>query len=357
MPVYKRDPKSGRHVADNQPGYYYIKFQRDNQPPYIESLRGITSRRKAEKIEEQRLMEFKLGIDRRKRDNTLLEDFVKNTYLPHAKNHLRSYALVVHYSKVMCAYFKGKRLGEITPEAIEAFQRHRKEGITRRGEARSPLTVNREIGQLSSVFQFAVRLKKIKENPCRTVANFRSDDGRTRIVTSEEEGQILAAMTGKMEKFRPFVVLALYTGMRRGEMLKLEWKHINFETGTITLTGDITKNRRPRVLPMVESVRSVLLELRPKEDASGGIFESILPGKVSQAITKVTRGLGLSDVCLHSLRHTFASRLQEKGVGEYVSQRLMGHSSAAHYTHVKLEQLQDAVQRLERGHAEGVAAQ
>lgn len=351
MPVYKRDPKTGRHVADNQPGYYYIKFQRDNQPPYIESLRGISSRRKAEKIEEQRLMDFKLGIDRRQRDNTLFEDFVKNTYLPHAKNHLRLYALVVHYSKVMCEYFKGKRLSEITTEAIEAFQRHRKEGITRRGEVRSPLTVNREVGQLSSVFQFAVRLKKIKENPCGQVANFRSDKGRTRIVTNEEEGRILAAMTGKLEPFRPFVVLALYTGMRRGEMLKLEWsRHINFEADKITMTGDITKNRRPRVVPMVEAVKTLLLELRQKGSADALIFENIHPVKVSQTITKVTRGLGLSDVCLHALRHTFASRLQEKGVGEYVSQKLMGHSSAAmtgHYTHVKFEQLQDAVQRLE----------
>lgn len=180
MPVYKRDPKTGRHVADNQPGHYYIKFQRENQPPYRESLRGITSRRKAERIEEQRLLDFKLGIDRRQRDTTSFEDFVNKTYLPHAKNHLRSYTLVVHYSKVLCQYFKGKRLADIKPDDIEAFQQHRKEGITRRGEARSAVTVNREIGQLSSIFQHAVRLKKIKENPCRGIANFRTENGRTR---------------------------------------------------------------------------------------------------------------------------------------------------------------------------------
>jgi integrase len=81
---------------------------------------------------------------------------------------------------------------------------------------------------------------------------------------AEEEKRLMAALTGRRAYLKPIGVLALNTGMRRGEILGLEWKNVDLTRGLIYVTN--TKNGKDRVIPLNQAARSALESV--KQDGS-----------------------------------------------------------------------------------------
>lgn len=147
----------------------------------------------------------------------------------------------------------------------------------------------------------------------------------------------------------PMMKLALFSGMRRGEMFKLKWNHIDFERGFITLRDP--KGGPDQTIPLNDSARE-LFKNHPRTKSP-----FVFPGRGGNQLTNVTKavneiktkaGLPAKFRPLHGLRHVFASMLASSGkVDMYVLQKLLTHKGPAmtqRYAHLRDETLKNASQ-------------
>lgn len=362
--VYKRDKVTGCVVDDDAEGTWYIAFPVTGRPRVKMALPGIRTRRQAEQIRQKKILDAYLGNDFDKSKNLTFEQFVKTVYLPYQKDHLSSYDPYERFALKASRFFKNKMLREIAndPAEIERFRRHLRETPVKRGKnvtRKKPelSTVNLGITRLSGIFTLAVRLKYCTDNPCSAIKAFKVDNTRTRVLSVKEEREILLpALTGLYAKYRPIVMLALYTGMREGEIANLRWEWVNFEKeddGVIELPkGKATKNRKGREVPLNAVSRKVLEELRTEGQSKGRVFngKGFTPHNVCVVIARLCDRIGLPDVTMHTFRHTVATRFDELGINPRHAQDVLGHSKqkqTADYTHPSRESLSKSVKKLE----------
>src|SRR5262249_44336192 len=144
--------------------------------------------------------------------------------------------------------------------------------ITERKKQRSGASVNRERNLLSKIFARAVSEGYLERNPCSGVQRFKEYGRRERIMSHKEQQTLLDALTGDDAWLSPIVRIALGTAMRRGELLKVKFEHLDLDSDLINLPGEITKNGKPRTVPMNTDVRAALLEVRgSKANAQGKV--------------------------------------------------------------------------------------
>ena len=132
-------------------------------------------------------------------------------------------------SRALIKELGNKPMDEISPILIEKYKRDRRASKTARGTDRAPSTVNRELELLSKMFSLAIDQGLAIHNPCRKVKRYREDNERNRYLSDEEEARLIAALDNQRTGLRPLVVLAIHTGMRRGELLNLRWANVDFE--------------------------------------------------------------------------------------------------------------------------------
>jgi integrase len=146
-----------------------------------------------------------------------------------------------------------------------------------------------------------------------------------------------------------FIRLALFTGMRKGALMALQWTDIDFERGFITLQGEHAKNKKTERIPLSGPARGVLESV----ERTGSLY--VFPGrgggkradfkKIALRV-RDKAGLPADFRPLHGLRHTFASWLASSGaVDLYTLQKLLTHGSAQmtqRYAHLADEALQRA---------------
>ena len=172
--------------------------------------------------------------------------------------------------------------------------------------------------------------------------------GRVRFLEREE---IIKLLSNCSKKLRPIIVLALFTGFRRGEIFNLKWRDIDFRRNIITLLD--TKNGEKREVPMNEQVKTALIRVR-KHPESEYIFCG-QDGKPCHDIRKsfftLLNKSGIKDFRFHDLRHTFASHLVMSGVDLNTVRELMGHKDMTmtlRYSHLAQSHKQRAVDLLGR---------
>ena len=127
---------------------------------------------------------------------------------------------------------------------------------------------------------------------------------------------------------RPIVVAALDTGMRRGELLALRWRDVDFELGLITIHAFNTKTMRERQVSLTSRLSqelTALYEQSPKDPALRvfGILDN-----VKRSFTTAREAAGLGDVRFHDLRHTHATRLVGAHIPLSEVGRVLGHTQA-----------------------------
>ena len=362
--VYKRDKVTGCIVDDAAEGTWYIAFSANGRGRVKQALPGIRTRRQAEKIREKKILEVYLGNDIDRAKNITFEHFVKEIYLPYQKDHLSDYKPYEWFALRAVRFFKGKMLRDLAsdPAEIERFRRHLRETpIKKYSKVTSKIpqlsTVNLALVRLSGMFTLGVKLKYCTENPCSAIKAYKVDNARERVLSVREEQEILLpALTGFYEKYRPIVMLALYTGMREAEIVNMRWEYVSFEkgeAGVIKLPkGKATKNRKGREVPLNSISRKVLEDLMADGKSKGRVFEGkgYTPHNVCVMIARLCDRIGLSDVTTHTFRHTFATRSDELGINPTHTQRILGHAKmkqTAGYTHTSMETLSKSVKMLE----------
>jgi integrase len=152
---------------------------------------------------------------------------------------------------------------------------------------------------------------------------------------------------------RPIVILALNTGMRRGEILNLEWWQVDFSSNRLIVTK--TKSGKPRHIPMNKIVRETLLELHEGKKGKYDFESPKKPGspisEPKKAFNSALKDAGIENFRFHDLRHTAGTRLAEAGADACTIKDTLGHASiqtSAIYVHATDEGKRRAVTALER---------
>jgi integrase len=126
---------------------------------------------------------------------------------------------------------------------------------------------------------------------------------------------------------------------------------VDFSSNVIRLPREITKNWKARTIPLNGPARSALLELKGRAGASEGVLAGLGYCKVmlSRKFGEAVAAAGISSVTLHTLRHTFATRLKDVGVDPFTVRDLLGHATIQmtnYYTHATSETMRRGVEAL-----------
>jgi integrase len=148
---------------------------------------------------------------------------------------------------------------------------------------------------------------------------------------------------------KPLLQVALFTGMRRGELLGLTWEQIRH--GFIYLRE--TKSGKARQIPIGADAATVLAGLRKKNHLASPFVFADSQGKrfyeAKRSFASACRRVGVEDFRFHDLRRTFASHLVMTGIGLKAVQELLGHADLTmtmRYAHLSQGHLQEAVAAL-----------
>jgi len=230
-------------------------------------------------------------------------------------------------------------MDKITGEVIAKYRDHRLTEVSNN-------TVRLELAFLSVVFEQSRKEWGLAvSNPVRQIRMPKPGKPRTRRLEEGEEDALLTACAASGAHYlHSFVVLAIETGMRFGELAGVLWKHVDLNKLTIYLPD--TKNGQARIVPL--STRAVTaIQLLPRS-VSGRLFIS-KPGSIRSAFLiavqkakAVCHDDMLQNLRFHDLRHEAITRLFEKGLNPIEVGMVSGHKTLAmlqRYTHIRADEL------------------
>jgi integrase len=240
------------------------------------------------------------------------------------------------------------RLSKIDIATLEKYQAERLSFPGERKEHVKPATVNREIACLKHLISKAVEWKLLDAIPLKGAKLFKETGRRLRFLTPEECRSLLTACSPTMKQV---VMLALHTGMRRGEILTLTWDGVNLREGFIELVDQ--KNGERSTIPLnrkaLETIRSI-----PRRLDSKYLFPGKAPDKpfydLKRQFETAVTAAKLDGVTFHVLRHTCASHLVMSGVDLATVKEIMRHKSiemTLRYAHLSPEHKKSAIATLE----------
>lgn len=292
--------------------------------------------------------------------NRSFKELVEKDYLPWARENKRSWRNDFSNIKPLLAFFGSKKLTDISSFMIEEYKIKRKKTVTVRGRQRSPTTINRELQLLSRILSMAVSRRDLGTNPCFEVKKFKGEIRRKRYLLPEEETRLMQALTGRRAYLRLIIMIALQTGMRRGEILRLRKQDLDFHRSDIHVTK--TKTDRDREVPITPTLERELkthcLTLH-----SDYLFAN---PKTGLPITDIKHGFDnacekaeIREFRFHDLRHTAATRMAERGVDPFTIAAILGHTDikmTASYAHATISAKRAAVVALEKASLEAEQA-
>lgn len=206
-----------------------------------------------------------------------------------------------------------------------------------------PATAVRELAILSHVLDVAMRDwgYPLAQNVVKMIRRPTINNARSRRLTASEEQRLLEACDeGKVDCFRTLVILAIETGMRRGEILGLKWTDISHNRRVISLA--MTKNGSCREVPLSQRAYNALTELKQSEGIDQSIPFRMTISAFEQTWKRVIKRTGIVDLKFHDLRHEAVSRLFELGLNIMEVSSISGHkelSMLKRYTHLNAESL------------------
>lgn len=254
--------------------------------------------------------------------------------------------------KQLYPYFTGRNLLSITPAEVRAYiQRRQVAGV-------GPATINREIGLLNAALNYARREWDWDVPNAAAGRRLREPEGRVRWLSKAQADALIAVAIGQRRAphLADFIRLGLHTGMRRGEMLGLEWDRVDLQVGLIYLKGVHQKNgRHESVLLNKEATVAIRARERFRQthcpsspwvfcNRSGGPIRS-----VRKSFASACRKAGLDDFRPHDLRHTCAAWLVQVGVPLIEVRDLLRHSTirmTERYAHLAPQNARAAVEAL-----------
>jgi integrase len=345
----------------------YRNVKRQQRRFTIGTFPGLTTEQ-AREIAGKALAEIALGNDpaeqrqqaRREAANeraATLAGFLE-TYAPWLKTHRKDGAASVQRIRSCFAGWMEKPLADLTPWLLEKWRKERREA------GRSDATINRDMNALRSLLSTAVEWGVIDHDPLSGIKRAKIDSSAmVRYLSAEEEQRLRLALRARDDRMKaqrgnanqwritrhqeplpslqslayvdhlePIILLALNTGMRRGELFALQWSDIDLERRTLTVRGSSAKSGKTRHIPLNTEATHTLTQWRKQGSPAGLVF----PGKagapldnINNAWRRLLKAAQITGFRFHDLHHTFASKLVMAGVDLNTVRELLGHSDIA----------------------------
>ena len=271
-------------------------------------------------------------------DKTLLRELL-DRYEEDVSPQHKSHQVEKYRLKTLKRYLGDQRVSTLSPALLCKYRDIRLKVV-------SPASLKRELVILSSVLNTAIKEWGInlQQIPVSMVSLPKIGNGRDRRLEQGEEEKLLSAS----DELKRIIIVALETGMRRGEILNIKKSHIDFVRQTLLIP--ITKTDTPRTIRLssraVEALREQLRGSQNVLPIREVALFSYTPKNLTQAFRRFCRKHGLENLHFHDLRHEATSRFFEKGLNPVEVATITGHKDTRmlmRYTHLRAE---DLVKRL-----------
>lgn len=338
---------------------YGVDGKQRNQYKSYKPEPGMTKRQIEKEVQRQAIL-FEEDCKRGQITAAVkFETFAEQWFEEYAKVNLRptSYARMKQLTKRVYPAIGHKRLDKITARDIQKF-------ITdmltngrnlNNGKPLSRKTAVHHLSFISDVFSYAVRMGLLCDNPCRRVFVPKQEQEEKQIYTIEQVKILYENLKSEPMKYQVYLLLSIYSGYRRSEMLGLEWKDIDFEhdlihvrrtsqyTSEKGIYTDTTKTRKSkRVSKMPASIMNLLRQFKADQNEEarrlGTKWEDydrlftkwngapMNPQTPFEWLKGYCERIGIPFRNIHSLRHLHASLLIFEGVDVVAVSEDMGHS-------------------------------
>lgn len=261
--------------------------------------------------------------------SVLLDDL-----LLHLKNQGKTYGgKLRHHLKPVRAFFMG-RVGDVTTAALERYQ------AERRAAGKAPATINRELEGLRRAFTYAASLNppRLPKWMIPTIPMLPMDNVRVGFFDWSEITAMLNATAD--QDVRDVIEWGFRTGMRKGELSRLTWEMLDRSGAlwTLNIPGPLTKNRKPRSLPLPGELRTIMdRRIKARRLDTPWIFHRTCKGKPGQQVYDITapwdRALKAARLpvgrLFHDLRRSAVRTLVHPGVDRGQAMKISGHTTEA----------------------------
>lgn len=338
---------------------YGVDGKQRNQYKSYKPEPGMTKRQIEKEVQRQAIL-FEEDCKRGQITAAVkFETFAEQWFEEYAKVNLRptSYARMKQLTKRVYPAIGHKRLDKITARDIQKFVTDMLVNCKNMntGKPLSRKTAVHHLSFISDVFSYAVRMGMLCDNPCRRVFVPKQEQEEKQIYTIEQVKILYENLKSEPMKYQVYLLLSIYSGYRRSEMLGLEWKDIDFEhdlihvrrtsqyTAEKGIYTDTTKTRKSkRVSKMPASIMNLLRQFKAEQDEEarrlGTKWEDhdrlftkwngapMNPQTPFEWLKGYCERIGIPFRNIHSLRHLHASLLIFEGVDVVAVSEDMGHS-------------------------------
>ncbi|MBA8840240.1 site-specific integrase [Ochrobactrum sp. RH2CCR150] len=317
-------------------GRWQAQVRRRGMKPRCKSFDSKTEAEKWARDLESQVDKFGAAPDTRILESTTLGSLLKR-YADEVSPSKRGSAQEIQRLDVLQRHDLAYRtLVGLSQQDIASFRDERLKTV-------KPATAVRELAILSHVLDVAMRDwgYPLAQNVVKMVRRPTINNSRSRRLTASEEQRILDACgDGKVECFRTLVVLAIETGMRRGEILGLKWTDISHNRRVISLA--LTKNGTSREVPLSQRAYEALMMLKQNGNIDQSTPFAMTTSAFEQTWRRVLKRANVRDLKFHDLRHEAVSRFFELGLNIIEVSTISGHkelSMLKRYTHLNAESL------------------
>ena len=286
---------------------------------------------------------FDKPVGQSKTFKDMMEKFMQEHAPKVSKNMQKSYASSL---KHLAIFLGNSKLSDIKPKLISEYK------VLRKNKGIKPATINRELAMLSKAFNLAVKeWEWVKDNPVSRVPKEKEDNERDRWLNAEDEKRLLE---NSLSWLKDIIIFDLNTGLRQDELLSLQWSRVDLFRKIIIIQE--SKNGKPRTIPLNQIALDILMgKSKIRNLKRDLVFLSNMSTKIDRhnlrrAFNIALDKTGIQNFHFHDLRHTFATRLAQRGIDIYKISRLLGHQDirmTQRYSHHCPDSLRDGVQILE----------
>ena len=336
---------------------------------------GMTAKQAEKAVQRQAILFEDKCLKGQITANIKFEDFAEQWFEEYAKLNLRntSYERMRQLRDRVYPAIGHLRLDKITGRHIQQFINDLAlNGKSKKtGKPLSRKTAVHHLSFISDVFSYAVKMDMLSENPCRKVSVPKGEKKEKEIYTIEEVHKLFMLLETAPLKYRAFFTLAIYSGFRRGELLGLEWKDIDWENcvisvrrtsnytpkkGIYTDTTKTKKSQRSMKFPkeVIDLLRTFKSEQDSEKERLGTKWQDhdrLFVKYDGRPMNNNTPYFWFNEFCeahnfrfcdIHSLRHFYASALINEGVDAAAVSGALGHSVISTTTSIYCHVFQQA---------------
>lgn len=369
-------------IFKRKDGRWCAAFYDDSPKPKRHFVYGSSQKEVKEKL---KLKREDVAMQCPNNNSDTLEEWMIN-YLENFKRNEVKETTYSAYLELYLKHIKGTTLGKtklyrITGNQLQKYYNEKSE------QGYSAKTVKHMYILINSALKKAVQLKFIKENFNDLVVLPKKEEYHAKTLSVDEVNRILNE--AKEEELYPLIILTLYTGLRKGEVMALKWSDIDFQSKELSVNGSLGRvmsgidekgkkkysykilqpktQKSKRIIPLTENALKALESQKSRQEMikekyssiyrdEGFVFARYDGSYLNQRgfmddYHAFLRKYHITDIRFHDLRHTFASLLLEAGESPKAIQELLGHSTITTtmdiYTHITKKGKIKAIEKLD----------